>query len=151
MKTILYAAILLSLSSTKGYAVGSDSAQFYSSLYDSVPAKSTVPNTPKPASVPIPKKPELFNSGFLDFQNGGQMGASARVFRLFIGEPNGFMLPVSVYAGVSGAGIGNNPGAGRNANPMIMSIINPLSGSFNISIDHQMRFNRRSKKLTGFS
>lgn len=34
------------------------------------------PNT----SVHQPKKPELFNSGFIDFQNSGQMNASARVF-----------------------------------------------------------------------
>ncbi len=44
-------------------------------------AVSNYPPTPQP------KKPELFNSGFIDFQNSGQMNASARVFKIYIGEP----------------------------------------------------------------
>lgn len=99
-----------------------------------------------------PKKPELFNSGFIDFQNSGQMNASARVFKIYIGEPKKFMLPVSVYSGVSG----NNYNTGNNINSrgseqMILGLINPMSGMFNLSTDNTFRFKGKSKSLTGFS
>jgi hypothetical protein len=32
-------------------------------------------------------KPEIFTSGFIDVMNNGQVNASARFIRLFIGEP----------------------------------------------------------------
>ena len=99
-----------------------------------------------------PKKPELFNSGFIDFQNSGQMNASARVFKIYIGEPQKFMLPISVYSGVSG----NNYNTGNNINQrgseqMILGLINPMSGVFNLSTDNTFRFKRKPKSLTNFS
>lgn len=97
------------------------------------------------------KKPELFNSGFIDFQNSGQLNASARVFKLYIGEPKKFMLPISVYSGVSG----NNPNSGSNSSKgseqMILGLINPMSGIFNLSTDNTFRFRKNPKGLTGFS
>ncbi|HEV8081021.1 MAG TPA: hypothetical protein VGP43_09925 [Chitinophagaceae bacterium] len=110
--------------------------------------KPVVPNAPPTQ----PKKPELFNSGFIDFQNSGQMNASARVFKIYIGEPKKFMLPISVYSGVSGNNYntGNNI-SNRGSEQMILGLINPMSGVFNLSTDNTFRFNKKTKNLTGFS
>jgi hypothetical protein len=43
-------------------------------------------------------KPEIFTSGFIDIMNTGQVNASARFIRLFIGEPDKFALSVFFYA-----------------------------------------------------
>ncbi len=124
---------------------------------DTAIKKATQPITNKSSTsiappIQQPKKPELFNSGFIDFQNSGQMNASARVFKIYIGEPKKFMLPVSVYSGVSG----NNYNTGNNINSrgseqMILGLINPMSGMFNLSTDNTFRFKRKAKSLTGFS
>ncbi|MFW2475337.1 MAG: hypothetical protein ACN4EP_00385 [Sediminibacterium sp.] len=98
------------------------------------------------AKVPLPnQKPELFNSGFIDFQNSGQMNASSRVFRVFIGEPGKFTLPISIYSGVTG-----NTSALRGSEPLMLGLINPLSGAFNISTDNMIRLGN-NKSITGFS
>jgi hypothetical protein len=73
----------------------------------------------------------ILTGGSLDFLQTGQVNASARVFRLSIGEPGKFRLPVSVYTGVSAnhfssAGIDDN-----NAS----TLINPGAGILNIHID----------------
>ena len=57
---------------------------------DTIPVKPNTPSAPKqtssakptsPSNQPIQtKKAELFNSGFIDFQNSGQMNASAYLF-----------------------------------------------------------------------
>src|SRR5580765_7967745 len=47
------------------------------------------------------QKPEIFTSGFIDIFNNGQVNASARFLRLYIGEPGRFALPLSFYSGVS--------------------------------------------------
>lgn len=62
------------------------------------------------------------------------------------------MLPVSVYSGVSG----NNFNSGNNINSrgseqMILGLINPMSGVFNLSTDNTFRFSKKSKSLTGLS
>ena len=36
-------------------------------------------------------KPEIFTSGFIDIINNGQVNASARFIRFFIGEPDKFI------------------------------------------------------------
>ena len=46
-------------------------------------------------------KPEIFTSGFIDVMNTGQVNASARFIRLFIGGAGKFALPISFYGGVS--------------------------------------------------
>ena len=123
---------------------------------DTISVKTIVPtiiNKTSTSTAPPPtqtKKPELFNSGFIDFQNSGQMNASARVFKIYIGEPKKFMLPVSVYSGVSG----NNYNTGTNnrgSEQMILGLINPMSGVFNLSTDNTFRFNKKTKSLTGLS
>jgi hypothetical protein len=98
-----------------------------------------------------PKKPELFNSGFIDFQNSGQMNASARVFKLYIGEPKKLMIPISVYSGVSGNNINTGTGTSKGSEQMILGLINPMSGVFNLSTDNTIRIGRKSKSLTGVS
>lgn len=96
-------------------------------------------------------KPQVFNSGFIDFQNSGQMNASARVFKLFIGEPKKFMVPISVYSGVSGNNPNSTLASNRGSEQMVLGLINPMSGMFNISTENTFRFNRNSKSLTGLS
>src|SRR5689334_23065086 len=46
-------------------------------------------------------KPEIFTSGFIDIVNSGQVNASARFIRLYVGEPGKFAIPLSLYSGVS--------------------------------------------------
>src|SRR5436190_16147424 len=48
-----------------------------------------------------PNKPEIFTNGFIDIINNGQINASARFIRLYIGEPGRFAIPLSLYSGVS--------------------------------------------------
>ena len=52
-------------------------------------------------SKPDQYKPEIFTSGFIDILNSGQVNASTRFIRLFIGEPGKFAIPLSLYSGVS--------------------------------------------------
>ncbi len=116
------------------------------------PNVTSVLDKPKVAATSTqPKKPELFNSGFIDFQNSGQMNASARVFKIYIGEPKKFMLPISIYSGVSG----NNPNSGnttsKGSEQMILGLINPMSGIFNLSTDNTFRFKKNTKSITGIS
>ncbi|HEU4470635.1 MAG TPA: hypothetical protein VFR58_06115 [Flavisolibacter sp.] len=79
------------------------------------------------------------------------MNAAARIFRLYIGEPGRFMLPLSVFSGVSG----NNPHAGNTASPrgseqLVLGLINPMTGLLNFSTDQSFRLGSK-KRLTGFS
>jgi hypothetical protein len=89
---------------------------------------------------PSPKfrKPEIFNSGFLDIANNGQVNASARMLRLYIGEPQKFAIPLSVYAGVSAQQF--QPGSGsitfRSNEHLSGALINPLAGLLNFSFDN---------------
>lgn len=96
----------------------------------------------------IPQKLELFNSGFIDFQNSGQMNASARVFKLFIGDPKKFSLPISVYSGVSGNNINTGNATHKGSEQMVLGLINPLGGIFNLSIDNITSLTRKKKLLT---
>lgn len=96
-------------------------------------------------------KPEVFTSGFLDVLNSGQINASARLIRLYIGEPGRFAIPVSFYSGVSS----------NNFQPVIQAIpasnellytqfINPLSGLANLSAEGTIRLGKQ-KQTTGAS
>ncbi len=120
---------------------------------DSLVAKPTITiatNQQPSTTTTQPKKPELFNSGFIDFQNSGQMNASARVFKLYIGEPKKFMLPLSVYSGVSGNNLNTGNASGsKGSEQMILGLINPMSGLVNLSTDNSLRFNKRAKSITG--
>jgi hypothetical protein len=108
-------------------------------------------------------KPEILTSGFIDIVNNGQVNASARFIRLFIGEPgnmpNGkrrFAIPLSVYSGVSSSSFtnGNSNTAAtnsfglRNNEHLVNSFINPLSGLFNVSADGIAYFKKPTVKVT---
>ncbi|GAB2834047.1 hypothetical protein [Ferruginibacter profundus] len=59
-----------------------------------------------------PSKPEIFTSGFIDIVNNGQINASARFIRLYIGEPHKFAIPLSLYGGVSNNNFQNQSNTG---------------------------------------
>ena len=95
-------------------------------------------------------KPEIFTSGFIDIVNNGQINASARFIRLFIGEPGKFAIPLSVYGGVSNNNFQNQSNSGgqqRNNDHLVNQYINPLSGLINISVDGIVYF-KQTKKVT---
>lgn len=93
-------------------------------------------------------KPEIFTSGFIDFINNGQVNASARFIRIFIGEPGKFTLPLSLYSGVSSNSFQNTQGYGQRSNDVLVTnFINPLSGLTNISIDGLLLLGK-SRKVT---
>lgn len=93
-------------------------------------------------------KPEIFTSGFIDIVNNGQVNASARFIRLYIGEPNKFAIPVSFYGGVSNNTFQNNsPGTvfSKSNSHLVSQYINPLSGLINISIEGVQFFSKKEK------
>ena len=89
-------------------------------------------------------KTEIFNSGYIDILNNGQINASARFIRLYIGEPGKFFIPLSLYSGVSS---NNFQSYGRNQSNDILStnFINPLSGIANISMEGIIHFEKTGK------
>jgi hypothetical protein len=94
-------------------------------------------------------KPEIFTSGFIDIINSGQVNASARFIRLFIGEPGKFSVPLSLYSGVSSNNFQNTQSFTQRSNDaLVTNFINPLSGLANVSIDGVFFFNNKSTKLT---
>lgn len=94
-------------------------------------------------------KPEIFTSGYIDIINSGQVNASARFIRLFIGEPGKFALPLSLYSGVSSNNFQNSQTTLlRNNDILVTNFINPLSGLANISVDGVIFFNRKKEKIT---
>ncbi len=95
-------------------------------------------------------KPEILTSGFIDIINNGQVNASARFIRLFIGEPGKFAVPLSIYSGVSSNSFQNqlNSGSQRSNEQLINSFINPLSGLVNISSDGIIFFRSKEIKFT---
>jgi len=95
-------------------------------------------------------KPEILTSGFIDIINNGQVNASARFIRLYIGEPGKFAIPLSIYSGVSSNNFQNQqmPGGQRNNEQLVVNFINPLSGLANISIDGIVFFKNRTTKVT---
>ena len=94
-------------------------------------------------------KPEIFTSGFIDIINNGQVNASARFIRLYIGEPGKFSVPLSLYSGVSSNNFQNTQSYSQRSNDaLVTNFINPLSGLANISIDGVVFFNKKSTKVT---
>ena len=107
--------------------------------------KNIKTDTVKPAAF----KPEIFTTGFIDVMNSGQVNASARFIRLFIGEPGKFAIPLSLYSGVSANNFQNQQSnTGQKSNdPLFNNFINPLSGLVNLSIDGVMFF-KKTEKVT---
>jgi hypothetical protein len=94
--------------------------------------------TKSPVNTPVQvQKPEIFTNGFIDIMNNGQVNASARFIRLFIGEPGRFAIPLSLYSGVSANNFQDQPSPGGQISNdyLVNAYINPLSGLINISSD----------------
>lgn len=101
------------------------------------------------AAMGINYKPEIFTSGFIDIVNNGQINASARFIRLFIGEPGKIVLPLSFYSGVSSNNFQQQiPGLPQSNENLVTQYINPLSGLANLSVDGVIYFTRKKEKLT---
>lgn len=83
------------------------------------------------------ERPELFNAGFIDIINNGQVAASARLVKLQIGEQGKFSLPLSVFGGVSNTSFATGTAAAtlRGNEHLIHQFITPLSGLINLSIE----------------
>jgi hypothetical protein len=89
------------------------------------------------------KKPEIFTNGFIDIINNGQVNASARFIRLYIGEPNIIAIPISFYSGVSANNFQAQSYNGAITNEhLVNQYINPLSGLINISSDGILYFKK---------
>lgn len=102
-----------------------------------------------PGSASPGYKPEIFTSGFIDIINSGQVNASARFIRLFIGEPGKFALPLSFYSGVSSNNFQHlQPGIQQSNEVLVTNFINPLSGIANLSVDGVVFLTRKKEKLT---
>jgi hypothetical protein len=91
-------------------------------------------------------KPEILSGGFIDIVQNGQMSASARLFRLFIGEPGKFQIPVSLFAGVSA----NSLSAINQNNEFAVDLINPGAGIFNFSFDGDNKLIYLKGRVTSF-
>jgi len=105
----------------------------------------------KPSSAKASEgKPEILSSGFIDIINNGQVNASARFIRLYIGEPGKFVIPLSIYSGVSSNNFQNQQtqGGQRSNEQLVTNFINPLSGLANISMDGVIFFKRKPVKVT---
>lgn len=114
---------------------------------DSLPKQNYRPVQTQPVQKTInPKdyKPEIFTSSFIDIVNNGQVNASARFIRLYVGEPGKFAIPLSIYSGVSSNNFSNqqSPVYSRSNDQLVTNFINPLSGLANISVDGVIFFKK---------
>jgi hypothetical protein len=96
------------------------------------------------------KTPEIFTSGFIDIINSGQVNASARFIRLFIGEPGKLSIPISLYSGVSSNNFqnGQSPIQQRSNDVLVTNFINPMSGLANISVEDVVFLRKMKPKTT---
>jgi hypothetical protein len=98
-------------------------------------------------------KPEIFSSGFIDVINNGQVNASARIIKLFIGEPDKFQIALSFYGGVSSNNFQNTNTGGqllKSNDHLVNQYINPFSGLVNVSVEGIVFRKRDSSKVTKF-
>lgn len=108
-------------------------------------------NTSLRDTVKAQVKPEILNAGFIDIMQTGQVNASARLVRIYIGEPGKFSIPVSLYSGVSANNFQNqqNPVASRLNDQLISHFINPMSGLINFSLQGNNLLYHKSEKISG--
>lgn len=100
------------------------------------------------ADVPVPARaarPEIFTNGFVDIMNYGQMNASARFFKLYLGVPGKWVVPISLYTGVTSNSF--SP-ISRNNDPLFLGLINPSSGILNLSVEGSYDFFHWNKRIT---
>jgi hypothetical protein len=77
--------------------------------------------------------------------NNGQVNASARFIKLYIGEPGKFSIPISFYGGVSNNNFSSQSGSTssiltKSNDHLVNQYINPMSGLINVSIDDTKYF-----------
>ena len=116
---------------------GSHRMEAASGLFCELPFFANAPDTLK-KQVTLSERPELFNAGFIDVVNSGQLAAAARLVRLQIGEQGKFNLPLSVYGGVSnGSSLSGTPVVNslRGNEHLVSQFITPLSGLLNFSFE----------------
>lgn len=89
---------------------------------------------------------EILSGGFLDFVHSGQVHSSARIFRLYIGEPGKFQVPLSLFTGISTNHITNNSG-NRDAAHLLL---NPSTGIINLSFDAKNMLLGKKNRHTRF-
>ncbi len=94
--------------------------------------------------VAMPPRPEILTGGFIDIVQTGQMNASARLFKLYIGEPGSFQVPVSLYTGVSANSLGNS----KSNEDFVHHLINPSAGIFNLSFDGNKKLFGKKGRVT---
>ncbi|MEJ7627419.1 MAG: hypothetical protein WKF35_11185 [Ferruginibacter sp.] len=94
-------------------------------------------------------KPEVFSSGFIDVMNNGQVNASARMIKLYIGDTTNFSIPISFYGGVSNNML-QTSGTSKSNDILVNQFINPLSGLVNISTENYIYF-KKSEKISKLS
>jgi len=106
-------------------------------------------DTLRKQAMATPERPELFNAGFIDLVNNGQVATSARLVKMQIGEPGKFNLPLSVFGGVTNTSFapGSFSTSFRGNEHLIHQFIIPLSGLLNISIEGT-RFLRAKSAIT---
>jgi hypothetical protein len=106
--------------------------------------KDTIYNKAGQDSVTTIPRPEILSGGFIDIMQNGQMNASARLFKLYIGDPSKFQLPLSIYSGVSA----NNFHTGQSSDDIVLALISPGTGFFNMSFDGTSRIVGNKKNIT---
>ena len=85
--------------------------------------------------------------------NSGQVNASARFIRLFIGEPGKFALPISFYGGVSNNNFQQQQSGVqliKTNDHLVNQYINPMSGLINISIEGIAFSKKKDTAITKF-
>ena len=88
----------------------------------------------------LSEPPEWLSAGMMEWGQGGQLQASARVVRLMIGEPGRWQLPLSLYSGVSQPGSNSNAGVGMSARSnesITWQLYSPWSGVMNMGFEGQ--------------
>jgi hypothetical protein len=95
-------------------------------------------------------KPEFLTSGFIDVINNGQLNASARLIRLYLGEPGKFVIPISLYSGVSSNNFQNQlvSGGPRPNEQLANNFINPLGGLANVSLEGTLFLPHKRSEIT---
>lgn len=94
---------------------------------------------------------DFFSAGFIDVVNSGQVNASSRLLKVYIGDPKKFAIPLSFYGGVTSNNFQNTSGSAlllKSNDHLVNQYINPLSGMINVSIDGTLTRRRDSNAVT---
>jgi len=96
----------------------------------------------------LTRKVEMFSSGFIDVINNGQINASARFDKLYMGEVGKFSIPISFYGGVSNNNFQQQtPTFSKSNDHLVVQYLYPLSGLINVSID-DTKYLKKTANLT---